>query len=294
MCNWNLIPNTILTIMDSISTWMTPETFRTQKAQYDKDGYLVFENILSLDDLAHLKSALLPYLGTDKKGRNDFEGTKTNRVYALLAKDPIFAKLAIHPLALAFAEADLGETLLLSACLAIQLHKDETVQPWHFDDGHMLAQRPRPAWGLSAFWAIDDTTVENGATQFLKGSHLWGEDQSPLILEAETFEHHDRDYSVNDGKYEIVTPELPAGSLMIAKSTLWHRGGANSTDTPRTIITPQYCVGWARQLENMSLAVPPNVAKTLPKRAQELLGYSIHTPFMGYVDGMHPARTISG
>lgn len=271
---------------------MTRDAFQTMKAQYDEEGYLVFENILSDTDLSSIKDALSPFLDTDKKGRNDFEGTKTNRVYALLAKDPVFGKLAIHPLALAFAEADLGESLLLSACLGIQLHKDETVQPWHFDDAHMQAARPRPAWGMSAFWAIDDTTVENGATQFLKGSHLWGDDKSPLTLSPSTFEKTDRDYSVDDNQYEIVTPELPAGSLMIAKSTLWHRGGANKTDTPRTIITPQYCVGWARQLENMCLAVPPNVAKTLPKRAQELLGYSIHSPFMGYVDGMHPSRTL--
>ena len=278
--------------MTDISAWMTPENFTAQKTKYDVDGYLVFENILRQDELTAIREALSPHLGTDKKGRNDFEGTKTNRVYALLSKDPVFADLAIHPLALAFAEADLGESLLLSACLAIQLHKEETVQPWHFDDGHMLAKRPRPAWGLSAFWAIDDTTVENGATQFIKGSHLWGDEQSPHILDAATFEHHDRDYSADDAKYEIITPELPAGSLMIAKSTLWYRGGANKTNKPRTIITPQYCVGWARQLENMSLAVPPEQAKSLPKRAQELLGYSIHSPFMGYVDGMHPARAL--
>ena len=80
---------------------------------------------------------------------------------------------------------------------------------------------------------------------------------------------------------------------MIAKSTLWHRGGANHTDKPRTIITPQYCVGWARQLENMLLAVPLETAAELPKRAQELIGYSIHHPFMGYVDGMHPAKILS-
>jgi hypothetical protein len=27
-------------------------------------------------------------------------------------------------------------------------------------------------------------------------------------------------------------------------------------------------------------------------RVQALLGYSIHPPFMGYVDGMHPRRLI--
>jgi len=38
--------------------------------------------------------------------------------------------------------------------------------------------------------------------------------------------------------------------------------------------------------------VPPEKAKLLPKRAQELLGYSIHPPFMGYLDGMNPARAL--
>lgn len=280
---------------NKISHWLKDESFEPLKSRYDKEGYLVFENVLDEDKIADIRTALAPYLDSPLKGRNDFEGTKTNRVYAMLAKDPIFAELAIHPLALTFAEADLGPTMRLSACLAIQLHREETVQPWHYDDAHMLAPRPRDAWGLSAFWAIDETTIENGATQFLRGSHLWSDEQSPLKLDSSPiFEKHGKDYSEKDSEFDIITPELPAGSLMIAKSTLWHRGGANKTDKPRTIITPQYCVGWARQLENMVLAVPPEKAAKLPKRAQELLGYSIHDPFMGYVDGMHPSRTLAG
>jgi ectoine hydroxylase-related dioxygenase (phytanoyl-CoA dioxygenase family) len=38
--------------------------------------------------------------------------------------------------------------------------------------------------------------------------------------------------------------------------------------------------------------VPAEKAAALPKRVQELLGYSIHEPFMGYVDGMHPSRKL--
>jgi len=276
-----------------LSPWLNGMSFIETKAQYDQDGYMVFENVLGSEKLAQLRSALSPYLGTPLKGRNDFEGTKTNRVYAMLAKDPIFAELALHPLALGFAESDLGPSLRLSACLAIQLHRGETVQPWHYDDAHLQIPRPRAASGLSAFWAIDATTLENGATQFLRGSHLWGDDKSPMTLDTPVFEKHGRDYSQKDTELNIVTPELPAGSLMIAKSTIWHRGGANKTDKPRTIITPQYCMGWARQLENMVLAVPAETAKQLPKRAQELIGYSIHAPFMGHVDGRHPAKTLS-
>jgi ectoine hydroxylase-related dioxygenase (phytanoyl-CoA dioxygenase family) len=38
--------------------------------------------------------------------------------------------------------------------------------------------------------------------------------------------------------------------------------------------------------------VPPDIAEHLPERARELIGYSIHPPFMGYVDGVHPKRLL--
>src|SRR5438034_5343435 len=150
-------------------------TFESYRDEFDCRGYLIFERVLSSEQVAAIRAALAPHLARDLKGRNDFEGERTNRVYALMAKSPLFAELAIHPLALAFAEAELGESCLLSAMLAINLHPGETVQPWHFDDGSVKVQRPRPALGISAFWAIDDTTEWNGSTEVIPGSHLWDE-----------------------------------------------------------------------------------------------------------------------
>ena len=225
------------------------------------------------------------------RGRNNFEGFESNRVYALLAKGKPFVDLATHPLALAFAEADLGRECLLSACLAINLHPGETVQPWHYDDGHMRAPRPRDSWGVSAFWAIDDLTETNGATEILPGSHTWSEEDYLVTILDESGKDKDPS-TIGSERAQPMKVIMPAGSLMLAKGTLWHRGGANRSQATRCLITPQYCVGWARQLENMILAVPPELAATLPERAQELLGYSIHKPFMGYVDGMHPRRTL--
>jgi hypothetical protein len=34
------------------------------------------------------------------------------------------------------------------------------------------------------------------------------------------------------------------------------------------------------------------MASTLPVRLQELLGYNIHPPFIGYVDGRHPRKLL--
>ena len=40
------------------------------------------------------------------------------------------------------------------------------------------------------------------------------------------------------------------------------------------------------------LAVPATSSRTLPERLQELLGYNIYPPFLGYVDGRHPRRVL--
>jgi ectoine hydroxylase-related dioxygenase (phytanoyl-CoA dioxygenase family) len=268
--------------------------FARLRARYDRDGYLIFPSVLSAGELADVRGALLPHLAADISGRNDFEGLKTNRIYALLAKSPVFAALAIHPLALAFAEAELGRECLLSACLAININPGETVQPWHYDDSHYRLPRPRASLGVSAFWTVDETTAENGATEILVGSHLWTGLQIEGGSTPATFaDKAMREQNDDPGaRPDAVKACMPAGSLMLVKGTLWHRGGANRSGTPRMIITPQYCPGWTRQLENMALAVPPEIAATLPERARELIGYSIHPPFMGYVDGMHPARLL--
>lgn len=267
-------------------------SFAALREEFDREGYLIFPRVLGEAELARIRAALAPFLDRNIRGRNEFEGVATNRVYAMLAKSPVFADLVAHPLALSFVEADLGPDCLLSACLAIKLHPGETAQPWHYDDSHYAWPRPRPSLGVSAFWAIDETTVENGATEIIPKSHLWGDE---LVAGSVAPAHFSSKTSGGDdpgARGDAFVAAMAPGSLMIAKGTLWHRGGANRSGAARLIITPQYCPGWTRPLENMSLAVPPAVAKTLPARAQELLGYSIRPPFMGYVDGRHPKRLL--
>jgi ectoine hydroxylase-related dioxygenase (phytanoyl-CoA dioxygenase family) len=282
------------TTIEQPSPWLRGRAFASWQEEFDRRGYIIFEGVLSADRVAEIRAALAPFLERDLTGRNDFEGLKTNRVYALLAKSPLFADLAIHPLALAFAEAELGPSCLLSALLAINLHPGETVQPWHFDDGGAKVPRPRPALGVSAFWAIDDTTEFNGSTEVIPGSHLWDEQRVEGAAKAAHFTNKAAPGGDSDSgnRPDAVKLTMLSGSLAIAKGTLWHRGGANLSDRPRLIITPQYCAGWVRQLENMSLAVPAELAEKLPERARELIGYSIHPPFMGYVDGVHPKRLL--
>ena len=266
------------------------ETFEA----FDREGYVIFEGVLDDAAIQRQVDALEVWLAKDQRGRNNFEGADSNRIYAMMAKDPVFADLISHPLQMAFGERELGRSFLLYACLAINLLPGETAQPWHFDDSHCGLARPRAPLSMSTFWSLSETTDTNGATEIIPGSHLWGEERPEGASSPEDFLTGKVDDDLPDGGHaQAIKATMPPGSLMIAKGTLWHRGGANASDARRLIVTPQFCMGWCRPLEQQLLAVPPEKAAKLPPRVQELLGYSIHEPFMGYVDGMHPKRVLA-
>jgi ectoine hydroxylase-related dioxygenase (phytanoyl-CoA dioxygenase family) len=55
-----------------------------------------------------------------------------------------------------------------------------------------------------------------------------------------------------------------------------------------------FCLGWLRTEENMNLAIPLDRVRSIPRRAQELLGFGIHDGvpvgegFLGAVDNANP------
>jgi hypothetical protein len=202
-------------------------SIRTDVDHLYQHGYVVVPGLLSGDLIHRIKTELAPYLRGTLRGRNDFEGFETERVYALLAKAPVIAELVEHPRILPIVDRLLAPNYLLSANLAIQLYPGETRQPLHFDDGFYKVSRPRRAFGISTIWAIDEFTTDNGATEIIPGSHLWGGERP----------------AEDDPRIESVI--MPAGSVVVFMGTLWHRGGANRSAAPRLAITPPVLRGLA-------------------------------------------------
>lgn len=229
---------------------------------------------LSPRDVKVIREELAPILASTPFGRNEFEGYCSQRVYALLAKAPATAALVTHPALVALLDQLMHPAYLLSAHIAINVHPGETAQQLHCDDGHCAMPRPRQHLGVSAVWAIDDFTAENGATEILPGSHTLGN------------EIPDPDDP------RIRTIEMNAGSVVVFLGSTYHRGGANTSDTVRLGITPQFCEPWIRPIETMTLAVPPKLASRYPPQVQSLLGYGIYPPFIGYVDGRDPRHLV--
>ena len=70
---------------------------------------------------------------------------------------------------------------------------------------------------------------------------------------------------------------MPAGSAVVYLGTVLHGAGTNRTANAwRRGLHLSYVVGWLRTEENNYLAVPPAIARTLPRRCQEVLGYAVH------------------
>jgi ectoine hydroxylase-related dioxygenase (phytanoyl-CoA dioxygenase family) len=257
-------------------------------AAIERDGYTIIEDFLSPEALTEVRRVLGLYLGTHA-GRNDFEGTRTERVYTLVARARVFWDIALDARILSLCERFLLPNFLLTANQAIRILPGESRQPLHSDDAYHLLPRPRPMISLGTIVAVDAFTAENGATTIIPGSHLWNDDevtgQYDLGPSADTDSHARL-------RARAIPALMPAGACIVFAGTLLHGGGANTSDAARLAISNQYCQPWARPQENFFLGVPAEVARQMPERLLSLLGYSIHPPFIGQVTAGHPLKTL--
>jgi len=238
------------------------------------DGYVIITGMMDADGVQAARADLDRVLRTTRTGRNSFEGFDTQRIYALFAKTRTFDAAATGPLLLGVLDQVLGH-YQLSAPVGIRIGPDEKAQVLHRDDSIYPLTEPHPPVVVNTMWPLDEFTLENGATRFIPGSHAWEPGRRPGP----------------DDEIEIAV--MSPGSAMFYLGSLWHGGGANRTAQPRLGVILEYAAGWLRPQENHCLAVPRQTVRHLPERLQELLGYNIYPPFVGYVDGSHPRKTLS-
>lgn len=157
----------------------------------------------------------------------------------------------------------------------IRINPGEKAQIIHPDSALFPISNKPFEFQINAIWAYSDFTKENGATRIVPGSHKWEEGREPR-------------------PEEITCAEMPAGSVLIYAASLLHGGGANVTSTSRTGIAISYCLGWLRQSENQYLSYPPHIAKNFSEPLQRLIGYNVHRPNLGWVNGHDPITLITG
>ncbi len=204
----------------------------------------------------------------DKLGRldeDDFMGYKTLRIAGVLGVSHAAADLVEHPRVLAAADAVLlpnCTSYRIGSLSGIEILPGEDDQVLHIDDSLYPLRLGGTQLQISAMWALNDFTAENGATRVVPGSH-----RSPVYA----------GYRMDESVDEIVQAVMPGGSLLLYMGSTLHGGGANRSQAPRAGLINTYALGWLRQEENQYLNVPREVAKTHSTTIQRLMGYGRHT-----------------
>src|SRR5262245_26536811 len=237
-------------------------------------GYTILENAIEPELVATLVAAIRRIereSGAAPRG-NPAEGFATLRTYNLLAKDPVFQSMPVHPAVLPLVERVLDPGCLLSGMTAIDIGPGERAQPIHPDDLVMTVPRPHPPLMCTSLWALTDFTEANGATRILPGTHL-------------------------ESRIDPASPSIPAemraGSVLVIDGGLWHGGGANTTENEWRIgVNVQYCAGFCRPQQNQYLGIPREITRTFSDRLLELCGYSLYKGIMGHIDGQAPAVVL--
>lgn len=250
-----------------------------------KVGGVILRDILHKDQIDQITSDMRPHLEADVpwSANNAFFPPSTRRAFGLCAKSPTAATEIIgneiyqavcnrflttksYPWygnrnLLNESPPQVNNTIVFSVrpgnSFDQPLHRDDDI---HYADRHRVDVYPRTnsrEYGIGFFVAGTRTTKANGATRFIPGSHLEATEQPPDEIFA---------------RYA----ELNPGDGFIMLSSCYHGGSANTTENEERLLFSCFMTrGWLRQEENQYLAVPPEVAKTLPTKVQKLIGYQL-------------------
>ena len=230
-------------------------------------GCAVVTDVMNPDLRAAIRDELAPHMASAQYDESDkpedFYPAKTRRITALVTRSAhITDQLLAHPMTLAACDTHLlpnsefGYQLHVSAALEVgpgareqELHREE--------DSFTFFPEPRPNIILASMWAVSDFRADNGATLIVPGSHTWPADRKP-----------DRD--------EIVSAEMPAGSMLFWMGGLLHRAGANTSQDWRYGVILTYSLGWVRQEENQYLNVPKERLKALTPEQRRIVGFDMY------------------
>ena len=242
------------------------DDIETVAAALQSRGAVVIDELLPDNIVADLSADLRPEF--DREGhlyQNAFNGHRTLRVGGVTKYSSHFPTLLLHPSVLAIADVILKphcEVYQVGSTTAIEILPGEDAQVLHADDAcypsHLLPFEAQ----ISALWALDDFTIENGATRVV-----------PREMGIE---------NPGDAREEhVVQAVMPKGSVVIYLGSTIHGGGANRSDAPRKAVVNTYCLGWLRQEENQYLTLTKEEVAAQSDEMRRMLGFQAHGPYLG-------------
>lgn len=239
------------------------------------NGGVIIANFLSSDQVRRFNRELQPAIDKIEAGSKhesqrikDFHGKQTKRVTNLVTHSETFRHEILdddlaHEILEGIFVPESG-TYWMTTAQVIEIGPGNAPQRLHRDLGNMppyYDMGPAGPEGLINFLvALSDFTDENGATRMIPQSHKWSN-------------FHDL------GSPEMSIPvEMKAGDAFVFSAKVVHGGGGNRTDTYRRGMAFAFQPGFLTPEEAYPFMVDLNLAKTLSRRAQQMLGFRSQYP----------------
>jgi hypothetical protein len=240
-------------------------------AAFESDGGLIVEDFVAPELLARLRSEVAPLIRDKAPGSTteglwtEFHGDQTKRITGLPSRSKAWVELLCDERYQAMGDRYLGANeYWLNTGQLICIGPGETPQMLHRDELNWPQAMREGEITVTAIFALTDFTAANGATVIAPGSNHWEGALPPVP---------------DDATCQAI---MPAGSALLYSGKVIHGGGANKTeDQWRVGLHAGFCCGWLRAEENFQLTIPLEVARTLPERAQYLLGFRSYSPEFG-------------
>lgn len=264
----------------------SPEHLQKYVDFFHKNGYLVIPHALTPERCHKLRKDLDLDLGQQSQ-----EHKKIYFSSRMFERSPSNLELFELEPVISFAEKLIGDTedktvayksgIPFSNSVHV-IHNNSFIVPsrnqglagstWHQDDSlHVLSLDGKPLKNVRLnvlaftinFYLIDVLTVENGPTQVIPGSHLFGKACHPHLV---------------DEDYEIHSCLAPMGAAVCFNNQVWHRGAPNLSDTARYITQVTYgkrLVGH-KYYPFMNYQMPEHCYVNASPRLKRLLGFLPH------------------
>jgi len=234
-------------------------------------GYTILENIFTNSECCEYKNILndihenyeLSEEGREKTETFNNKGVKI--IYNLHNKHLNFIKLIDHHKYIDIVEALLkkgsyqdSEKFVLNQIMARSPTSVSAKQQLHIDSNIPGCHVPL---AIQVLIALDDFTIENGATKIIPFSH-----------KRHSFAENGLSYK------DEISVCVPKGTVVIFDAGLWHGGGEKKQEGDRWAIILQYNRWFIKPTYDFSKNMPTKIFNSLSDRQKDIFGYKCNPP----------------
>lgn len=223
------------------------------RAAYLRDGAAVIRNAVSSEWIERLRIAVEQVIARPSESAVEYTATEKSGRYVgdffVWMRDPTFADFMVRSPLPALARAVMGSQRVRLFYDQLLVKEPQTAEetPWHQD----LPYWPVQGEDILSIWvALDPVTIDTGAVQYARGSHL------------ENFLYAPRAFSQDSGfaqlyagmnlpecpsedairaRYEVIAFETQPGDVIVHHPLVLHYSAGNrSTDIRRRAIAVRY------------------------------------------------------